>query len=160
MSLYAPNVIIGKEDQLTKNIVLKSNDVSVRTDDGKTSIRARNIILQGSLDGEQQRLTTLKSKAPSNPNVTRLTPAVRGDELEDALKLMLDIQKKTTKHLNKISQIVATLATKTATLIPPAGQEAADAGLLSAETLQQLVDSLEVQMGKLPTILSNVVEIE
>tara|TARA_Y100000590_G_scaffold155242_1_gene178471 strand:+ start:2502 stop:3986 length:1485 start_codon:yes stop_codon:yes gene_type:complete len=160
ISLYAPNIIIGREDKLTKNIVLKSNDVSVRADKGDAVVRANRIILQGPLEGEQQRLLNLKSKAPSNPNVERLTKAVRGAELEDALKLMLDIQKKTTKHLSKISQIVATLATKTAALIPPAGQEAADAGLLSAQTLQQLVDSLEVQMAKLPNILSDTVELE
>ena len=139
---------------------MKSNDVSVRADKGDAVVRANRIILQGPLEGEQQRLLNLKSKAPSNPNVERLTKAVRGAELEDALKLMLDIQKKTTKHLSKVSQIVATLATKTAALIPPAGQEAADAGLLSAQTLQQLVDSLEVQMAKLPNILSDTVELE
>ena len=181
LDLYSPTVTVGRRDK-TKNINLNTSNVTVRGDSGKTLVRANKIRLLGPVEGEDIRRAGklqpvvrpvtnefgTKGKeaasfivAPGGKDI-QVTPAVKGDELKEVLKEMLEMQKVTTKAVQDIdAKVLTPLLTAITPLV--AGATAAPLQAVAkslANITMNVISDINTKIETLPKILSKVVEIE
>jgi len=181
LDLYSPTISVGRRDK-TKNINLNTSNVTVRGDSGKTLVRANKIRLLGPVEGEDIRRAGklqpvvrpvtnefgTKGKeaasfivAPGGKDI-QVTPAVKGDELKEVLKEMLEMQKVTTKAVQDIdAKVLTPLLTAITPLV--AGATAAPLQAVAkslANITMNVISDINTKIETLPKILSKVVEIE
>ena len=168
LDLYSPTISVGRRDK-TKNINLNTSNVTVRGDSGKTLVRANKIRLLGPVEGEDiRRAGKLQPVirdgvvvAPGGKDI-QVTPAVKGDELKEVLKEMLEMQKVTTKAVQDIdAKVLTPLLTAITPLV--AGATAAPLQAVAeslANITMNVISDINTKIETLPKILSKVVEIE
>ena len=168
LDLYSPTITVGRRDK-TKNINLNTSNVTVRGDSGKTLVRANKIRLLGPVEGEDiRRAGKLQPVirdgvvvAPGGKDI-QVTPAVKGDELKEVLKEMLEMQKVTTKAVQDIdAKVLTPLLTAITPLV--AGATAAPLQAVAeslANITMNVISDINTKIETLPKILSKVVEIE
>ena len=180
IELYSPNVTIGRTSR-TKNVNLRTSDFTVRGDSGTTLVRANKIRLIGQIQNEDIRRAG-KGQPVARPITNEFGPkgeeaasfivgpgediqvskAVKGNELKEVLKEILEMQKVTTKAVQDINAKVLTpLLTAVTPLVAGATAAPLQASANSlANITTNVISDINVKIETLPKILSKVVEIE
>ena len=169
LDLYSPTISVGRRSK-TKNINMNTSNVTVRGDSGKTLVRASKITLLGPTQDEDVRRAgkgqpvarvTDNEFGPRGEEAAsfivgtgqdiKVSKAVKGNELNDLLKEILDITKATTLAVQKLASITALINTVT---------PGAPAGQVAAEITENILKDINARYETLPKILSKVVELE
>jgi hypothetical protein len=167
LNLYSPTVVIGRAGKhgKTKNINLKSSNVTVRADSGKALTRAKKIFLVGPVEGEDVRRAKKtqiveQNGVPFPGRDIQISPAVKGKELRELLKTMLDIMKLTSQSVQTLAAAVGTGLPAAIGGPPAVAVQTQQAAQVAGRITENILKDITARIDELPKILSRVVELE